>query len=177
MSTTNNAEPGGLEVLELVPTGAKRLVVNPLNSAKLVFEEFKGSLYDHDRELTCSMTVFVDEDEARVLSLTVEAGEQNSIAHKRLALETYLRAFVNHLQFEGDPEGMAAAIVVGRGGSGRRDLDRLQQVARWYQEAKAAKEATGKYIARRAGTNPDYARRLVLEARKAGFIPPKKVKS
>lgn len=60
-----------------------------------------------------------------------------------------------------------------RGGRGAPiDKDRLAHVAELHRQATEAGEATSKYIAREMKVKPDNARRLVMLARRAGFLPP-----
>jgi hypothetical protein len=163
-----------ITVTNLRPLGSKQLVTCPLDPAKLVFQEFTGTLTDDDRKVYVDMEIHVGGEECHVIQIQVKSHAGGHVPIKRLPLEHYVRALVGYMLFEGDPDGVAQGNLHRHGW--RRDTDarlaRLTKVAEWYREAQEQGVPTGKYVAVRAGVQPNHVRRLVMNARDAGLLEP-----
>jgi hypothetical protein len=159
-------------VLELTPTGGKRLVISPLDPDKLVFEEMRGILTDNHRDITVYLDVLVEvKATIRSISIRLHNGDVAPMdLWKKLALETYLRTLLQHLAFDRteDPDGPHVATPRPWGEWTRED--NLDQIAEWYHEAASQGLPTGPYVAHRAGVTHNNARQIIHKARRRGLI-------
>jgi hypothetical protein len=176
-----------ITVVSLEPKGKRRLIRAPGHPNKLVFEDFRGVLEDS----THNIRVYIDlaltpVGEPEIVGFCLEAKPGSGLharEFKSLLVDTYVKALVGYMLFDNSTEGpIHHAVVdphpdrVGGVKWSKVSDDELQDVARYWREAQERKVPAGPYVAEKINVSHTNARQLILTARRAGHIPPSRLR-
>jgi len=175
--------PGGKRSPDWPADGVNGLPLEPPG----VPSRFDATVIDRQAGRRYYLSVAVDDDGAGLVGFAMDTAEgtdpvRTAAAFQEIPFRRLLDESVAAVtRVEGEDlrwrTGMVSRDDVvatrrPRGGRAVVDDERLERVAELHREATAAGDATSKHIARKLGVGPANARRLIMLARRRGFLPP-----